>query len=299
MAKLKSWVVAARLRTLPLAISGFLAGFSVAARYTEPDWLVAALTLLTAVLLQVLSNFANDYGDARSGVDSDEREGPQRMVQSGAISSGRMRWAVVLFSVASFVSGTCLIAVAFGGLMLETIVFISAGLMAIAAAIKYTAGKNPYGYAGFGDLFVFIFFGLISTGGAFFLQTREMDWSVLMPAATVGLFATGVLNLNNIRDIESDRKAGKFSIPVRIGKEKAARYHAALLIAGVALATAFVLLHFRDWKELLFLLVVPRLVTNARVTIKNSGNALDPYLKHMAVTTLLFALLFAAGQLIA
>ncbi|MEQ9406054.1 MAG: 1,4-dihydroxy-2-naphthoate polyprenyltransferase [Cyclobacteriaceae bacterium] len=296
MASLKSWIIAARLRTLPLAVSGFLIGTSLAYNKGAVDYRIAGLTMLTAFLLQILSNFANDYGDAVSGVDSDERSGPDRMVQSGAITKKAMKSVLIVFSLLSLISGLALLYYAFPQDWQLALVFFVVGLSAIAAAVKYTVGKNPYGYAGFGDAFVFIFFGIVAVFGTYFLQTKSTDWMVLLPAASLGLFAVGVLNVNNIRDIDSDQKAGKYSIPVRLGYEKAGTYHALLLSIGLLLSILFAISDYNHAFQLAFILMSPLLLKNIRAVRTKSGSELDPFLKQMAISTLIFSALFSAGQ---
>lgn len=296
MASVKSWIIAARLRTLPLAFSSILVGLSIAANHVKLNYLIAGLTLLTAILLQVLSNFANDYGDAVSGVDSESRKGPNRMVQSGSIAKQSMKRALILFALLAFVSGLTLLSYSFQANWLLIAIFLLIGIASIIASIKYTVGKNPYGYAGFGDLFVFIFFGWVAVLGTYFLQVRSFEWLEILPASSMGLFAVGVLNVNNIRDIESDKLAGKFSIPVRIGREKAVIYHTFLLTFGPLLSVVYVLLNFTSWWSLIFLMVSIPFFLNIRAVKQRPLAALDPYLKQMALSTLMFSLLFALGQ---
>lgn len=297
MTTVKSWIKAARLRTLPLAFASILVGSAIAFQEGDFKFSVAVLTLLTAVLLQVLSNFANDYGDAVSGVDSSDRKGPDRMVQSGAISRKSMRNALIVTATLTFFSGTFLLYIAFPGDWQRALIFLSIGLAAIVAAIKYTVGKNPYGYAGFGDLFVFVFFGIVAVAGTFFLQTGRLDLQVLLPASSLGLFAIGVLNVNNIRDIDSDKEAGKYSIPVRIGKKNAVIYHAILLQLGMILSIVYSFLNFNTWWNFIFVLANILLILNIKAVSTKPSSELDPYLKQMALSTLLFSLLFTLGLL--
>jgi 1,4-dihydroxy-2-naphthoate polyprenyltransferase len=296
MANLKHWIVAARLRTLPLAFSSILVGTALAYNEGEVNLVISGLTLLTAILLQILSNLANDYGDAVSGVDSDERDGPKRMVQSGAITKEAMRNGLIITSIITLITGLTLLYLAFPDNWEYATLFLVIGLVAIAASIKYTMGKNPYGYAGFGDLFVFLFFGIVAVVGTYFLQAQSIDWLVFLPASSLGLFAVGVLNVNNIRDIESDKLSGKYSIPVRIGKEKAITYHSWLLNGAMIFTSVFVLFTYDSWWDLLFILVNPLLFKNINAVKTKPASELDPYLKQMALSTLLFSILFALGQ---
>lgn len=290
---MKAWIQAFRLRTLPLSFSCILMGAFLAKYKGSFDWGILILSLLTTLFLQILSNLANDYGDASSGVDGDHRTGPSRAVQSGTISRKSMKRALYIFSFFSLASGLALIFYAFPDDWVKSIVFLILGLGAIAAAIKYTVGKSPYGYKGFGDLFVLIFFGYVGVGGTYFLCTGVIDFQILLPATSCGLLAVGVLNVNNIRDIESDRKAGKYSIPVRLGRSRAIIYHLLLLTTAYVSAIAFGLLNdFRnlDW---MFLIVGVLLFFNVRAVIrKDTAAGLDPYLKQLALATLLFVVLF-------
>ena len=262
-------------------------------------WSVFGLCALTTILLQILSNLANDYGDSVHGADSDERTGPQRAVQSGAISQQVMKKALYLFGLLSFISGIGLLLVSFETLGEAFWVFIGFGILAIAAAITYTAGWRPYGYAGLGDLSVLIFFGGMAVLGSYYLFDQQLHIDLVLPALSTGLLSVGVLNVNNIRDIDSDKKAGKFSIPVRIGRSNAIIYHYFLLFSALACALVFVLLNYREPQQYLFLLSLPLFIKNAFAVRNNTSSAtLDPYLKQLALSTLLFVLLFGLGQLI-
>ncbi|MCI0750508.1 MAG: 1,4-dihydroxy-2-naphthoate octaprenyltransferase, partial [Flammeovirgaceae bacterium] len=215
------WLRAFRLRTLPLAISCVGMGAFLAAYHEAFRWDIFFLTVSTTVLLQILSNLANDYGDSVSGIDHAARKGPSRTVQSGVISMKQMKAAIFIFIVLCLMSGTSLLIVSFGFDWQAIAFFFGLGILCIVAAIAYTVGKKPYGYAGLGDISVLIFFGIVGVMGSFYLYTQQILIDLLLPALSCGLFSIGVLNINNIRDIESDRMAGKFSIPVRIGKLRA------------------------------------------------------------------------------
>lgn len=287
------------MRTLPLALASIGMGTFLAAAAGHFDGKVFALCVLTTTLLQVLSNLANDYGDSIHGADSDDRQGPKRAVQSGAITKKAMFRALVLFSILSLLSGAALAYVAIEDFGAVFWFFIGLGVLAVIAAITYTAGYRPYGYAGLGDLSVLIFFGFVATIGAAYLYEPVLRWDYVLPALSTGLFSVAVLNVNNIRDIESDKKAGKMSIPVRIGRPAAVFYHIALLSIGFACALIYVGLNYSSPWQLLFLLCLPLLVKNAKATISKTKAAdLDPYLKQMALTTLVFVVLFGVGQLL-
>ncbi|MDN4164980.1 1,4-dihydroxy-2-naphthoate polyprenyltransferase [Cytophagales bacterium LB-30] len=293
------WLKAARLRTLPLALASIIMGSFLAAYVSGFRWSVFVLAVLTTLLLQVLSNFANDYGDSVHGADSAERQGPDRAVSSGAISPKQMKMAVGLFALAALLAGLSLLWVALGANTQVFLTFLGLGIASILAAITYTMGKKPYGYAGLGDISVLIFFGLVGVIGTFYLHTQRWEPGIVFPAISCGLFAVAVLNLNNIRDIESDRKAGKRSIPVRLGRKKAVVYHQLLLYFGLLAAMIFTYTHYQSPWQWLFLLSLPLMVRNIRaVATKLKPQELDPYLKQMALTTLFFVLTFGIGLLI-
>lgn len=296
----KIWIAAMRPRTLPLAIASIVMGSALASAWQPFSWPVAVLCVLTAVLLQILSNLANDYGDSQHGADHAQREGPARAIQSGAISEKTMLVAMAITALLSAASGLALLWFAFGsdahGLFL---LFVLIGALSIIAAIAYTAGLKPYGYAGLGDLSVLIFFGWIGVMGTYFLHTHRFDWPIMLPATCSGLLAVAVLNVNNIRDIESDRLAGKRTIPVRIGPKKARAYHWMLLTAAVLAAVIYVFLAYLSPWQLLFLLAVPLLIKNGLSVGRTfSPRKLNPLLKQLSLVTLLFVLLFSLGQLL-
>lgn len=299
MKNTKAWIQAYRLRTLPLAFSCIFMGAFLAAADERFNGWILLLSLLTTLFLQVLSNLANDYGDAASGVDSEKRTGPKRMVSSGKITKKEMKNALVVFSFLSLLSGVLLIFVSFRDQWGAVLVFLLLGFGAIAAAIKYTVGKRPYGYAGWGDLFVLLFFGLVGVGGSYFLYTQTLNYWILLPAISCGLFAVGVLNVNNIRDIESDKVAGKFSIPVRLGRPRAIIYHWLILTLGLSAALIYVYVQGPAPVGYIFLLSAPLFFINARaVKVKTTSEKLDPYLKQLALSTLAFVILFGIGQLL-
>lgn len=296
---MKNWVSAFRLRTLPLALSSIAMGGFLAASVQAFQWGIFSLCVSTTIFLQILSNLANDYGDSIHGADSVDRKGPSRAVQSGKISAAQMKVGIFVFIVLSLASGLLLLFISFGMDWHAILFFLALGILCILAAIAYTVGKKPYGYAGLGDLSVFIFFGLVGVMGSLYLFTHTINWYYLLPATSCGLFSVGVLNVNNIRDIESDVKAGKYSIPVRIGHDKAVLYHWFLLIGGLASTTLFVALSFTSPWQFLFLLSTPAFVQIGLNVQRKPSHELDPYLKFMALSTLLFVVLFGVGQLLA
>lgn len=297
--QIKPWIAAFRLRTLPLALSVIAMGSFLAAAQGLFRWPVLLLAALTTLLLQVLSNLANDYGDSIHGADKGDRKGPSRAVQSGQITSVAMKRAMLITAFLSLASGLVLLWVALGNQPFLFFSFLGLGILSILAAIGYTNGKRPYGYAGLGDLSVLVFFGLVGVGGSYFLHTQRIDWQVLLPALSCGFFSVGVLNVNNIRDIESDQAAGKYSIPVRIGRQKAVIYHWMLLAGGVLCGVFYVLQNPGGYTSWLFLVSLPLFWKVGRgVQTYQDPARLDPFLKMMALSTLVFVLSFGIGILL-
>ena len=296
---ISAWLQASRPRTLPLALASIAMGTFLAASEGYFNLYILILAAATTIFLQVLSNLANDYGDSLHGADSHHRKGPARSVQSGMISSKSMKYAIIITSGLSLISGISLLLVSFRNLNFPFLIFILLGIGAIFAALGYTIGKHPYGYAGFGDFFVLIFFGLIGVLGTAYLFTGSLHKSNILPALASGLFATAVLNVNNIRDIESDRLAGKKSIPVRLGRDRAVGYHWSLLFIGNLLAVIYTLIYYKSPYQFLFVLALPLFIVNGiEVKKHTSAETLDPSLRKMALASLVFTLLFGLGLLI-
>lgn len=295
---IKVWITAFRLRTLPLALASIGMGSFLAASEGNFRMDVLLWAALTTVFLQILSNLANDYGDTKHGADSASRQGPLRTVQSGAIGIYQMKYAIIIMAFLSLLSGIILLIVSVGFGSFSFYLFLGMGLLSIAAAYAYTASDNPYGYMGLGDISVLLFFGLLGVLGTYFLHTGNFSTINLLPALSMGLFATAVLNVNNIRDIDSDKEAGKRSIPVRIGRKKAVVYHILLLAVGVIFALLFVAhLPFKLNRLIVLFAIVP-LIINARAIIKKQDpKLLDPFLRQMAVSTLIFMILFGVSIL--
>lgn len=292
--KKEAWLHAVRLRTLPLALASIFAGSILAEWKDSFRWEILLLASLTTIFLQILSNLSNDYGDTVHGADSQERQGPVRAVQSGLISLVEMKSAMYLFGVLSLISGLLLLYLAIQDWTLFAI-FLALGMAAIWAAITYTSGKNPYGYAGLGDISVFIFFGLLGVLGTYFLHTLSFDLLTLLIGFSIGLFSTAVLNINNIRDIESDKKAGKKSIPVRIGRKAAIRYNWALLAGGYFCLITFAIISGENLSLVATLAWPSMMKVGFGVQNAKSSALIDPYLKKMALSTLLWVILFGIG----
>ncbi|MFL0683568.1 MAG: 1,4-dihydroxy-2-naphthoate polyprenyltransferase [Algoriphagus aquaeductus] len=295
--KKEAWLHAVRLRTLPLALASILAGSFLAKWQDGFRWEILLLASLTTIFLQILSNLSNDYGDTVHGADSADRQGPVRAVQSGIITLAEMKRAMYLFGFLSLISGLLLIFFALEDWKLF-LLFLGLGIAAIWAAITYTSGSNPYGYAGLGDLSVFAFFGLTGVLGTYFLHTLSFESLAVWIAISLGCFSTAVLNINNIRDIESDEKAGKKSIPVRIGREKAVQYNWVLLIIGYLSLVLFALFSTQHFTLLAFLASPLMLKVGFGVQKAKTSERTDPFLKIMAISTLIWTLLFGLGIII-
>lgn len=297
---IKSWIEAARPKTLPLAVSSPLMGSFLAWSEGSFRWGVFALAVLTTLLLQILSNFANDYGDFASGADNKERLGPRRLVQSGMISPGQMKKGIVVTGGLAFLSGLWLIGLGVGdGSVWTLLIFLLLGIVAIVAAIRYTVGKNPYGYRGLGDISVFLFFGLAGVLGTHFLHTGIFKIWHALPAAAIGLLSAGVLNLNNLRDYENDKKSNKRTLVVWMGHQKARYYHLALIILSAILGPLYVIFNYHSAYQFLFMLAFPLFFLNVMAVFRyRDPMELYPELKRLALATLLFAVTFGIGLII-
>jgi len=292
--KLKAWLHAARLRTLPLAFSSSLMGSFLAYHTGRFKWDVFGLALLTTLFLQVLSNLANDYGDSVNGADNEERVGPKRSVQSGDISLKEMKFAVIMTSVFALISGILLIGSGIGfGFSQNWIFLLLLGFVALAAAIMYTAGSKPYGYVGLGDPFVFMFFGLAGVLGTYFLHTLTLKPDLLFPASATGLLSTAVLNLNNMRDIKGDALSGKLTIVVMLGSKWAKVYHAGLIVIALFSLVIYTFLNFKTPLQFLFLLTILIFAKHLSVVFSNQTPAeLDPELKKLSIATFFTVIIF-------
>ncbi len=300
MSSIKSWLKAARLRTLPLSLSGIILGSFLAYSHGFFNPLILLLAIITTVGFQIISNFANDYGDGVKGTDNEDRIGPQRTLQSGEITPNQMLNAIKNTGIVTLIVALLLIYVAFGKEnIFYSILFFLLGIGSIAAAVKYTMGNNAYGYYGFGDVFVFVFFGLLSVCGTYFLYAHKLDYTIFFPAFTIGLLSIGVLNLNNMRDRISDKKSGKNTLVVKIGEEFAKYYHYYLLFAAFLFAFLYTMIHFKSPWQFLFVLAFIPIFKHLIIVYKNRvPKDLDPELKKLALSTFLFAILFGLGLII-
>jgi 1,4-dihydroxy-2-naphthoate octaprenyltransferase len=294
---MKHWVEAARLRTLPLSVSGIIVGSFYAMSQGMFNWNIVVFALLTTLGLQILSNFANDYGDGVKGTDNDDRVGPKRAIQSGVISPAQMKTAIKITSVITMLLALALIYFAFKNkqeYLVYSLVFFVLGVLAIASAIRYTVGKGAYGYRGYGDVFVFIFFGLVSTFGVYFMFSKSLDLLLLFPATSIGFLSVGVLNLNNMRDEESDRKAGKNTIVVKNGNAWAKKYHFFLVISAMVLVLIFAFLNDFHIDQYIFVVAYFPMISHLMTVYKNkTPRLLDPELKKLAISTFLLSVLLA------
>ena len=288
--KIKSWIQASRLHTLPLAFACIALGNFIAYHEGFFDFSIAILTSITAVFLQVLSSIANDFGDARHGADNNQRKGPKRMVDSGFISRSEMKTGIVIFMFLSLISGVLLLLISVKNIgSVGAMILFVLGLFAIAAAIAYTASNKPYGYRGLGDISVFIFFGLLAVLGSYYLQSGVIHLTVFLPSAGMGLLSTGVLNVNNIRDIEADSIANKNTIPIKIGEKKAKLYHWALMILPIILFTAFLIINYKSIWQFAFMAPALLLIANGYFVSKSkTPEQISPYLRQLVLSVSLF-----------
>ena len=304
---LYNWLQAARLRTLPLSISGILLG-SFIARWRlvhigeNWDWRIFALAMLVTLLYQILSNFANDYGDGVRGTDRfRDKNAEKRAIASGIISVKQMKMAVISTAILAMIMTMGLLYTAFfPHYILEFYVFIGLGILCILAAVGYTMGKKPYGYLGLGDIMVFIFFGWISVGGSYFLFTKVWSWDILLPASAIGMLSVAVLNLNNMRDLESDKLAGKNTLALRLGFKRAMIYQIVLMQLPLILVLIFLLKNELQIKGnyyafMVMVLFFPMTAMRRKIMKVKSPKELDPFLKQVGIITLMMAILLAIG----
>ncbi|WP_338883768.1 MULTISPECIES: 1,4-dihydroxy-2-naphthoate polyprenyltransferase [Xenorhabdus] len=295
ISQMQAWLESLRPKTLPLAVAAVITGSALASWTGHFKWPVALLALLTAALLQILSNLANDYGDVTKGSDTEHRIGPSRGMQKGLITAKQMKNALKLTVLLSCLSGSSLIAIACNNPN-DIIGFLILGLLAIVAAITYTVGTRPYGYLGLGDISVLIFFGYLSVLGTYYLQASTFSISTVLPATASGLLSVAVLNINNLRDIDSDRQNGKNTLAVRLGGKKARYYHAAILLTAMLCFVFFTLLYLNNWFSWLFLLAFPLLLKHMMQVLRDpTAEGMRPKLVQMVKAALLTNILFSIG----
>lgn len=300
MNNLKPWLSAARLRTLPLSVSGIIIGSCFAYYNGFFNPLIFTLAIITTISLQILSNLANDYGDGVKGTDNEHRVGPVRAIQSGAISPEKMFDAIKVNILITIVSALFLIYTAFGhSYFLYTLLFFVLAAASIIAAMNYTVGNNAYGYRGLGDVFVLIFFGFVSVVGCYFLYAKQLDHLVVLPALALGLLSVGVLNLNNMRDIETDEVSNKMTLAVKLGKRRAKKYHFFLIISAMMVLLIFAILYYTSIYNLLFLIsFVPLTIHIKKIINAKAPKDYDSQLKVLALTAFLSSFLIGLGYIL-
>ena len=287
-----------RLRTLPLSLSGVCLGLMLAASDYRVPWTVILFTALTTVSLQVLSNLSNELGDYYHGTDTKDRLGPSYGMMEGGLTVSEMKMLIGGAIALCIVFGLLMIRSSFGTLLsLESVCLMMLGGAAISGAMKYTLGRNPYGYQGLGDIFVFIFFGLVAVLGSYFVAAHIIpSWIFLLPACTIGFFSIGVLNVNNIRDMETDAE-NRITVAIKLGEKKAKIYQTVLIVLGWICMIAFCLLRFFDPWHYLFVLTLPLFIMHVKGVWKYSGRELDKMLPLLVMSTFAFALLAGFGFL--
>lgn len=300
MKKVSIWISTMRLRTLPLSISGIILASCFAEYNGCFNWLVFTLAILATLSFQILSNIANDYGDGIKGTDNNDRVGPDRSIQTGKISPDEMFHALKINVLISIGLAFFLIFTAFGVKhFFLTLLFFMLGIASIVSAVRYTVGNDAYGYKGLGDVYVFVFFGLVSVIGCYVLYAKTLDHVVFLPAITIGLLSAAVLNLNNMRDIESDKKSEKITLAVKIGIDNAKKYHVVIIVLAIFLSALFGILYYTSIYNLIYFVVYIPLIIHIKKVLKNKDSKLlDPELKKVALTTVLLAVLMGIGHLL-
>ena len=295
MNKFRAAVASMRLRTLPLSTGGVILGILLATADFKVDVWVAVLIVLTTVCLQILSNLSNELGDVLHGTDTEDRQGPQYGLNSGVLSIGEMKVLIGIFVALCIISGTAMTLLSFGTLWdITPILVLLMGAAAIMGAMKYTLGRNPYGYRGLGDVYVFLFFGLVAVLGSYFVASHTLFWRLLLPGAAVGCFSVGVLNVNNIRDMKTDA-ANRVTVAIRLGERKAKIYQTVLIVLGWLFMLVYCQLRMFSWWHYLFVITLPLFILHLRGVWKREGKQLDPMLPLLVMSTFLFCLLAGIG----
>jgi len=289
-----------RLRTLPLSVSGIILGTCFAVYNGRFSWWVLVLAILTTISLQILSNLANDYGDGTKGTDNDDRVGPKRAIQSGVITPDEMLDAIKFNIVVVIILTLSLIMAAFGPAnFLFLLLFVFLGGLSVYAALNYTMGDSPYGYRALGDVFVFIFFGLVSTIGSYVLYVHTINHLVILPSIVLGCLSVGVLNLNNMRDLDEDKKVGKVTLAVKLGIKKAKIYHYILIIGAMLITVVYSILYYVAPYNFLYLIAfLPLIVHLKKIKKAKVPSDFDGQLKVLALSTFLFSILLGVGYIL-
>lgn len=298
MGKIRYFVAAMRLRTLPLSLAGVSLGLMLAAADYRVNWAVIIFTLLTTACLQILSNVSNELGDFLKGTDRTDRQGPAYSLSGGYLRKEDFKVMIIIYIILCAIFGLAMIWCSFGTFFsVESLLLMVLGVSAIIAAMRYTLGRNPYGYRGMGDLYVFMFFGLVSVLGSYFIASHEMFWRMLLPASAIGAFSVAVLNVNNIRDMATDANT-RVTVPLKIGEKWAKVYQTVLVLAGWCCMAAYSLLRVQDVWHYLFVLTLPLFVVHLAGVWKRTGKALDPMLPLLVMSTFIFAVLGGLGYLV-
>jgi len=300
MKNVSLWISAMRLRTLPLSVSGIILASCLAEYNGFFNWKIFILSILTTLSFQILSNLANDYGDGVKGTDNNDRIGPERVVQSGKITPESMFSAIKIAILVSIILATFLIFISFRARhFLLALTFFVLGIGSIIAAMRYTIGHNAYGYKGLGDLFVFVFFGLVSVLGCYVLYAKQINHVTILPAITIGLLSVAVLNLNNMRDFESDKKSHKITLAIKLGVKNMKVYHYCLILLSIISSALFGVFYFTSPYNLIFMIMyIPLIIHMIKVKKTTDLKLLDPELKKVALTTFLLSILMGIGQLL-
>lgn len=299
MQQIKVWLSAARLRTLPLSISGILVGNALSLNQPDFSWSLFVLMLLTAISFQIISNFANDYGDGVKGTDNENRIGPKRVLQQGLLSKQVLKNGIIVMSLVALLLSCILIFVAFGAQSLAYgAVFFGLALLSVWAAISYTVGDKAYGYRGLGDLFVLLFFGGVGVLGSYFVQLKTFSWPVLLLGLAIGLFSVAVLNLNNMRDRINDGVVGKITLAVLLGAKAAKRYHFILIGCAMLLITIVFLIASYTFFWIPFIALIPLIMHLIKVIKISDPKQFDPELKKVALSTFFLSVLIFITLLI-
>ena len=294
----KAVIRSMRLRTLPLSTAGIVLGIMLACAGHSVPWYVIVLTIFTTISLQILSNMSNELGDWLSGVDGEGREGPQYSMNEGGLTEDEMRSCIRIMVLACMILGLGMIRASFKTILcIQSECLVILGAAAIWAAMHYTLGKKPYGYRGLGDVFVFIFFGLVPVVGGYFVCSHQIDFSTLIPGAAIGLFSVGVLNVNNIRDMKSDAGT-RVTVPLKLGEHRAKVYHTILISGGWILMAIYSILFTNGWTPYLYIITLPLYVKHLAGVWKRSGRELDPMLPMLVISTFIFALLAGTGYIL-
>lgn len=295
--KIKPYINSLRFRTLFLSASGIVLGGFMAISQDVFDTKIFLFSLLTAISLQILSNLANELGDFQKGTDNQQRTGPVRSIQQGELTINQLKRIILFFVLISIALGGFLVFFSFDSFFEPAaILLLSVGALSITAAIFYTVGKRAYGYHGFGDIFVFLFFGIVSVCGSYFLLTKTFDSLILLPAFSIGFLSTSVLNLNNIRDFENDKRCHKNTVCVRLGEKNGKIYHFLLLIFAILSMVSYSILNNDNYLNYMYLLTTPLFAFHLIKVQKQSGKDLDKQFPILVMGTFIFAVLAGIGM---